>query len=227
MILAAGRGERLRPLTDQTPKPLIKVADKCLIDYQIEALKRAGIDNIVVNVWWLGKQIQAHLQDGRRYGVTISYSEEYDGALETAGGILRALPKIKSDPFVVCNSDIWSDFDYTQLPLESLHLAHLVLVENPSHNTQGDFSLQGRWVTKLPHNALTFAGIGLYRKQLFEQLEQKKYPLSPLLEKALAQRQVSGQIHRGQWCDVGTEARLEALRQRQAQAITQCSAPDW
>jgi MurNAc alpha-1-phosphate uridylyltransferase len=216
MILAAGRGERMRPLTDRTPKPLLPVAGKPLIVWHLERLARAGIRDIVINHAHLGDQIEALLDDGAAWDASIHYSEEPPGALETAGGIANAMPllgtQLSNESFLVVNGDIWCDLDFATLPPLADHdLAHLVLVANPEHNAGGDFDLQDDRVRSVPPR-LTFAGIGIYRPELFATVERgKPAKLAPLLREAMAEDRVSGQIHTGRWVDVGTPERLAAL----------------
>lgn len=219
MILAAGRGERLRPLTDTTPKPLLMVAGKPLIQWHIEALVRAGLTSIVVNHAWLGEQIEAALGDGRRYGARIVYAREGEQALETGGGIFNALPLLDDAPFLVINGDILTDFDFRTLPTRPEGLAHLVLVPNPPHHPRGDFYLTGNTVLdESTHNSerLTFSGIGVYDPELFDACTPGVFPLAPLLRKAMAKDRVTGERYTGRWIDVGTHERLreadEALR---------------
>jgi MurNAc alpha-1-phosphate uridylyltransferase len=214
MILAAGRGQRMRPLTDTTPKPLLPVGGRPLIDWHLSALSRSGVEQVVVNVAWLGRQIVDYLGDGRRWGVEVTVSDEGEQALETGGGIRRALPLLGEDPFWVVNGDIWTDFDLTALPRRPAGLAHLLLVGNPRHNPAGDFSLDadGR-VGDAAEHRLTFAGIGCYAPALFERSSGSEgaFPLAPLLRAAAAEGQVTGSHHRGAWTDVGTPERLQAL----------------
>jgi MurNAc alpha-1-phosphate uridylyltransferase len=211
MILAAGRGERMRPLTDRTPKPLLPVAGKPLIVWHLERLARAGYRDIVINHAHLPDQIEGLLDDGAAWGVSIRYSAEPPGALETAGGIANALPLLGSEPFLVVNGDIWCDLDLATLPPLADHdLAHLVLVPNPPQHPNGDFDLQDGRVGVSPR--LTFSGIGRYRPELFASLERgQPARLAPLLREAMATDRVSGQIHTGRWVDVGTPERLVAL----------------
>jgi len=210
MILAAGRGERMRPLTDRIPKPLLPAVGKPLIEYHLEALAAAGIRRMVVNVAWLGQQIIAALGDGRRFGLELRYSRERQ-ALETAGGIRQALPLLGPAPFIVINGDVWTDFPLAELQPPA-GLAHLVLVDNPPHHEQGDFWLQdGRVAAVGDGPRLTFSGIGVYRPQLFADLAPGVRPLAPVLRQAMAQGLVSGQHYRGRWLDVGTPARLREL----------------
>lgn len=222
MILAAGEGRRMRPLTAHTPKPLLRVARKPLIVWQIERLRAAGFQHLVINHAHLGRQLEDHLGDGRDLGVHISWSREPE-PLETAGGIATALPLLGEGPFLVTNGDIFVDFDYRRLQpvLQDMaarpqRLAHLVLVDNPPHNPQGDFSLQGERVCLAPASPqqalLTFSGIGCYRAELFAGIPpNSKAPLAPLLRAAMAKNQVSGEYFSGRWEDVGTPQRLADL----------------
>lgn len=212
MILAAGRGERMRPLTDHTPKPLLPVAGRALIDYHLEALARAGLREVVINHAHLGEQIEAALGNGSRHGLRISYSPEPEGALETGGGILQALPKLAPEPFLVINGDIWTDYDYARLPQRLDGLAHLVLVDNPPQHPDGDFHLHPDGsVQEAGGRRLTFSGIGVYRPELFAGGEPGRFPLAPLLRRAIAAGRVSGEHFTGRWVDVGTPERLRAL----------------
>lgn len=216
MILAAGRGERMRPLTDTCPKPLLEAGGKPLIVWQIERLRAAGFADIVINHAHLGHQIETTLGDGAALGVSIRYSPE-PVALETAGGIRQAMPRLGPEPFVVVNGDIFCDADLAAVREAATHLhadgdlAHLVLVANPEHNPAGDFTLsQGRIVEQGP--ALTFSGIGAYHPALFADLiAGQPARLAPLLRTAIAQGRVSGALHEGKWIDVGTPERLEEL----------------
>ncbi len=210
MILAAGRGVRMGSLTDRTPKPLLPVADKPLIEYQIERLAAAGIKDLVINHAYLGSMIEDALQDGSRWGVSIRYSAETQ-ALETGGGIFNALPLLGEEPFVVLNGDIWCDLDITALELDEGRLAHLVLVNNPPHHPQGDFVLNNRQVMEGNADCLTFSGIGLYHPQLFSGCREGAFPLAPLLRSAMHNNQVSGEVHHGVWIDIGTPERLADL----------------
>lgn len=217
MILAAGRGERLRPFTDYTPKPLLPVAGKPLIVWHIEALVAAGIRDIVINHAWLGEQIEATLGQGDAFGAHIVYSPEGEQALETGGGIYHALPLLGDTPFLVVNGDVCTDYNFSRLPSRLTGLAHLLLVANPAHHAAGDFFLANGRVTDDDAEAgatrLTFSGIGLYSPRLFEGCEEGRFPLAPLLCRAMAQGQVSGECYSGHWVDVGTpERRDEAER---------------
>lgn len=211
MILAAGRGERLRPLTDEIPKPLIKVAGKSLIQYHIENLASAGYKEIIINTAWLAEKIHQQLGTGADYGVNIQYSDEGE-ALETAGGIIRALPLLGEHPFLVINGDIWCDFDFSTLPIPGAEMqAHLILVNNPEHNPQGDFSLQDGLIKNTGKTMFTFSGIGLYKPEFFNEQKSTVAPLAPLLRKKCDSNVISGQLHQGAWTDVGTIERLQKL----------------
>jgi len=212
MILAAGRGERMRPLTDEIPKPLLPVGGRPLIVWQIERLARAGIHDLVINHAHLGQLLEAALGDGARWGVRIRYSPEGEGrALETGGGIFRALPLLGESPFLVVNGDIWSDIDLTGLELADGDLAHLVMVDNPPHHPRGDFHLaQGRLHDE-GEPRLTFSGVGVYRAELFADCRPGAFPLAPLLRAAMRAGRVSGRHHTGQWVDVGTPERLAEI----------------
>ncbi|MEA3638652.1 MAG: nucleotidyltransferase family protein [Lamprobacter sp.] len=218
MILAAGRGNRMRPLTDHSPKPLLQAGGVSLIVHQIQRLRAAGFSELVINHAHLGEQIEQALGDGSRYGVQIMYSPEGEGrALETGGGIHRALPLLGDGPFLVTNGDIWCDFDLRQLRIADQDLAQIVLVDNPPHHPEGDFALLGDRVQfkeqarPAADPVLTFSGIGLYRPQLFAACPPGAFPLAPLLRSAIANERCGGLRHRGQWLDIGTPERLQAL----------------
>ncbi|MFO8156519.1 MAG: N-acetylmuramate alpha-1-phosphate uridylyltransferase MurU [Pseudomonadota bacterium] len=219
MVLAAGRGERMRPLTDDCPKPLLPVAGRPLIGHHLTALSAAGIREVVINHAWLGERIEAALGDGTEYGLHIRYSPE-DPALETGGGITAALPLLGPEPFLVVNGDVWTDLAFATLPWEAFRadperLAHLVLVPNPEHHPGGDFSLEaGRVGACEAGPCWTFSGIGLYRPELFAGRSVEPFPLGPVLAEAAAAGRIGGQLHRGGWLDVGTPERLAELRAR-------------
>lgn len=214
MILAAGRGERMRPLTDTTPKPLLRVGENCLIEYHLQALARGGIREVVINLGHLGEQIADFLGDGGRYGLAIHYAREGERVLDTGGGIHHALPALGPEPFLVVNGDIFCDYPFERLPVQPAGLAHLVLVANPPHHRQGDFVLEGDQVRDEGMPRLTFSGIGVYRPALFADCVKGAFPLAPLLRRAMAAGQVSGEQYGGEWCDVGTPQRLQALAAR-------------
>ena len=211
MLLAAGRGERLRPLTDSTPKPLLEVRGEPLIGWHLRALARAGVRDAVINLAWLGAQISARIGDGARYGLRVQYSEEPEGALETGGGIFQALPLLGPGPFLVVNGDTYADIDFAKLAIASHELAHLVLVRNPAHHPQGDFALRDGVVHPQGGPRYTYSGIGVYRPELFARCRHGRFPLLPLLQAAIAAQALGGELHAGEWTDVGTVERLAAL----------------
>lgn len=210
MILAAGRGERMRPLTDRMPKPLLEVGGKSLIAWHIERLADAGFKRIVINHAFLGAMLEQAVGHGARWGIEIRYSPEAT-ALETGGGIRHALPLIDADPFLVVNGDIWCDLPFDNLALDAHDLAHLWLVENPAHHAGGDFVLRAGRVLDGPGQRYTFSGIGLYRSRLFEACPPGRFPLAPVLRAASADGRVGGALHTGLWSDVGTPRRLAEL----------------
>lgn len=215
MILAAGRGERMRPLTDVTPKPLLEVGGKPLIAHHLMALKKAGFVGVIINLSHLGEQIRQTLGDGSDYGLHITYSEEGEPALETAGGIVHALPLLGEGPFLVINSDIYTDYPLAKMrAMRPAGLAHLVLVPNPAQHPEGDFALEGEQIRNDALQRHTFAGIAVYRPEFFAGLEPGARPLAPLLRAAADADQVSGEIYEGTWIDVGTPERLAALDTR-------------
>ncbi|MBD3766334.1 MAG: nucleotidyltransferase family protein [Gammaproteobacteria bacterium] len=222
MILAAGRGERMRPLTDNTPKPLLMVGGKPLIVWHLEALARAGIQEVIINHAWLGEQIPHALGDGSRWGLTIRYSAEGNLGLETGGGIFNALPLLGDAPFLLVNGDVFTDINLANLVQRGLAeemLAHVCLVDNPEHHPQGDFSLSAQGlVSDAP--SLTFAGVSLISPDLFAQCHAGTFPLAPLLRKAMQTHQVSGEHHRGFWLDVGTPERLNYLENYVSQTLS-------
>lgn len=209
MILAAGKGERMRPLTLTTPKPLVRAGGVTLIEYHLRALAAAGFTEIVINHAWLGQQIEDYLGDGSRYGVSIQYSPEGE-PLETGGGICRALPLLGDEAFVVVNGDIWTDYDFSVLHQPIVGLAHLVLATNPAHHPSGDFQLiDGKVRDGHPAaDTLTYSGIAVLHPQLFEGCSAGAFKLAPLLRAAMANGQVSGERLSGLWVDVGTHERL-------------------
>jgi MurNAc alpha-1-phosphate uridylyltransferase len=215
MILAAGRGERMRPLTLSRPKPLLEVGGRALIEHHLEALAGDGFTSIVINLSWLGAQIRDHLGDGSRFGVALAYSEEGPEPLETGGGILRAMPLLGPGPFLVLNGDVWSDYPYADLRgrLSGRDQAHLVLVPNPAHHPAGDFVLDQGRVVEGPGDPLTFSGIGVYRPELFEGQPDGIFRLAPLLRRAACDGRVGAELYRGTWLDIGTPERLSALNQ--------------
>ena len=215
MLLAAGRGERLRPITDTVPKPLVSVAGKPLIVYHLEALARAGVREVVINLSWLGGHIRAALGTGEPYGLRIGYSEEGPEPLETGGGIFRALPLLGPQPFLVVNADIWTDMDFSQrLTLEDDADARIVLAPNPPHHPCGDFGIDGGRVVERESDRFTYTGVGLYRPEFFSGCRPGKFPLLPLLQRAITARRLRGEVFRGEWHDAGSPQRLAWLDAR-------------
>lgn len=210
MILAAGKGERMRPLTLHTPKPLIQAGSKRLIEYHLEALAKAGFTDIVINHAWLGQQIEGYLGDGAQYGVRIQYSAEGE-PLETGGGIFKALPLLGDEPFLVVNGDIWTDYDFASLNQPLNGLAHLVMVDNPPHHPSGgDFYIKDGALHDAAPGAdnLTFSGISVLHPELFAGCSTGAFKLAPLLRDAMAKGLVTGEHMNGRWIDVGTLERL-------------------
>lgn len=210
MILAAGRGERMGELTMKTPKPLLRIGDRYLIEHSIDSLIQAGIKDIVINICYLRDQIKAALGDGTRYGVTLHYSEEKE-ALETGGGIYQALPLLGSEPFIVLSCDIVTDFPLVQLPKEPKGLAHLVLVSNPSYHQKGDFCLVDDEVRCGEGGTFTFSNIGVYRPELFAGSKAGRFRLGNLLKETIVQKKVTGEVYQGRWHNVGTQDELRKV----------------
>lgn len=212
MILAAGRGERMRPLTDTIPKPLLEVGDKSLIVWHIENLAKNGFKEIVINIAHLGHKIPKALGDGSKWGVKIFYSDEQEsGGLETAGGIKKALPLLGDDTFLVVNGDIFCDYKFSAAFELGEKMAHLILVPNPPHNEKGDFGLEGSEVLNSAPNMYTFSGIGYYNSKLFQTVALQKAPLAPLLRRAIDTNDVSGEVFTKRWHDIGTPKRLQEI----------------
>lgn len=211
MILAAGRGERMRPLTDTTPKALLRVGGQTLIEHHVHALLQAGITELVINHAHLGEQIVRALGDGSAYGVRIHYSAETGAALETGGGIFRALPLLGAAPFAVVNADVWTDYAFARLPRHLDGLAHLVMVDNPPQHPHGDFALAGGRLSQRGPALLTFSGIGVYAPALFAGCAPGPFPLAPLLRQAMDAGKVSGEHFTGHWYDIGTPERLAQI----------------
>ena len=212
MILAAGLGERMRPLTNHTPKPLLEVAGKPLIAYHLEKLAKAGFEEVIVNIAHLGYMIPEALGDGSKWGIRIIYSDEQEeGALESAGGIVKALPLLGNEPFLVVNGDVWCDYMFDAGFDLKDDLAHLILVDNPDHNTKGDFALEEGRVFSDGDVKYTFSGIGYYSPELFKGIAYGASPLAPLLREAMKLKRVSGELYNGQWRDIGTPQRLDEV----------------
>jgi MurNAc alpha-1-phosphate uridylyltransferase len=211
MILAAGRGERMRPLTAALPKPLLEVGGHRLIEYHLASLVAIGVRDVVINLSWHGERIREALRDGAGRGLSISYSEEGPEPLGTGGGLQAALPLLGAQPFLVLNGDVWSDFALRALEAPAGSLAHLVLVDNPPHHPGGDYALEKSGRVGAGAEKLTFSGLSILDPALFAGVEPGFLPLKPLLDAALAAGRLTGQRHGGAWCDVGTPARLAAL----------------
>jgi N-acetyl-alpha-D-muramate 1-phosphate uridylyltransferase len=212
MILAAGRGERMRPLTDKLPKPLLKVNEKALIVYHIEKLVAAGFEEIIINIAHLGYKIPESLGDGSNWNIKITYSDEQDtGALESAGGIIKALPLLGDETFLVVNGDIFCDYTFDANFTLGENLAHLILVNNPSHNKEGDFGLEKTYVLNDAQIKYTFSGIGYYNPKIFRGLECKKSALAPILRQNIKNNKISGELFSDFWYDVGTPQRLQEI----------------
>jgi len=212
MILAAGRGERLRPLTDSIPKPLVEVGGKPLIEQHLQALAEAGFREIVINQGHLGNMLRSAIGDGGRWDINIHWSNEQPEALETGGGILQALPLLGSSPFLVVNGDIWTDYPYSRLRAIKCDWAHLVMIPNPPHNLGGDFALLNARIRIEGGDKLTFSGIGVYHPRLFGDCTPGKFSVVPLLRSTMENHLITGEIYKGGWEDIGTLERLEAVR---------------
>ena len=217
MILAAGRGERMRPLTDTCPKPLLKVNGKALIDYHLESLALCGIHEVVINTAWLGQQVTTHVGDGFRWGLNIQFSHEGWPALETGGGIFNALPLLGNEPFLVINGDVFTSWRLTspQLPMQwrSESLVHLILVPNPSHHPRGDFGLSDHVLTENASEQFTYSDIGFFHPLLFSGCRDRAFKLAPLLYGAVHKNRATGELFSGNWSDVGTPERLASLQE--------------
>jgi len=213
MILAAGRGERLRPLTDELPKPLIEVNGKPLIEHHLDGLAAAGFREVVINQGHLGDMLADRLGNGDRWKINIHWSDEQPDALETGGGIFQALPLLGPGPFLVVNGDLWTDFPFSRLRAVKCDWAHLVMVPNPPHNPDGDFALEGPIVRPEGRRKETFSGIGVYHPRLFDGCNPGKFSVVPLLRSAMVDHLVTGELFQGEWNDIGTLERLESARE--------------
>lgn len=213
IVLAAGRGERMRPLTDNTPKPLLLVGGKPLIVHHLEALERAGVRDVVINLSWLGGHIREAIGDGARYGVRITYSDEGPVALETGGGIFRALPALGDDAFIVISADIWTDYPLASLQLAAQDMAHFVLAPNPPFHPRGDFGLRGDRATDADPRH-TYANIGVFRPEFFAGAPGGRFPLAPLMFDWIHRGKVSAELYRGRWHNLGTPAQLAELERQ-------------
>lgn len=212
MILAAGRGERLRPLTDEMPKSLVEVRGEALIERHLNGLRAAGVETVVVNLGWLGDKVLERIGPGDRFGLNVIYSNEGDDILETGGGIHRALPMLGEEPFLVVNADIYTDMPFSGIGLEAGDLAHLVLVPTPADNDAGDFALEGDRIRNSGDELLTFSGVSVYRPEFFAGCTPGRFSVVPLLRTAADAGRVSGSVYAGLWRDAGTPARLAELQ---------------
>lgn len=212
MLLAAGRGERLRPLTDEIPKALVEVRGRSLLERHLDHLRDAGIGTVVINLGWLGEKIVERVGSGKRYGIEVIYSPEDDNILETGGGIHKALPILGDDPFLVVNADVYTDMPVPDVALAGGQLGHLVLVPTPAYRKCGDFELRDGLVHNDEAASLTFSGIAIYRRELFDGCEAGRFPLAPILREAADSERLSGSLYNGMWADVGTLERLADIK---------------
>ncbi len=213
MILAAGRGERLKPLTDTTPKALVEVRGQSLLEWHLEKMHDAGIRDVVINLGWLGEKIVERVGSGSGYGLSVVFSPEGDNVLETGGGIHNALPLLGDKPFLVMNADIYTDMPIPKIILEDQSMGHLVLVPTPDYRDHGDFDLDGGIVRNGDSPALTFSGVSVYRPEFFDACEPGRFSIVPMLRRAADARQIQGSLYEGQWADIGTTERLATLNQ--------------
>ena len=211
MILAAGQGERLRPLTETTPKALVEVRGRSLLERHLDSLKAAGIETVVINLGWLGEMIADRIGSGHAYGLNVVYSQEGENILETGGGIHRALPMLGREPFLVVNADVYTDMPLPPAGLAETDVGHLVLVPRPAHKPQGDFDLQDGRVCESRNAAHTFSGVAVYRPEFFAGCEPGRFPLAPMLKAAAREGRLAGSLYEGLWEDVGTPERLADL----------------
>lgn len=217
MILAAGRGQRLRPFTDQHPKPLIPIAGKPLIQHLLEKLAQHNINEVIINQGWLGEQLPEQLGNGANFGLKIYYSYEGWPSLDTGGGIYQALPYFQNQAFLLINGDVWSEHNFNSLPSDlGDKAAHLLMVKNPKHNPKGDFGLKHGLLSPKIEPKLTYSGIGIYHPRLFNNTSAGRFPLAPLLKQAMLQQQISGELSLDYWQDVGTAKRLQQLEKHHA-----------
>ncbi len=212
MVLAAGRGERLRPLTDEVPKSLVDVRGKSLLERHLASIGEAGIRTIVINLGWLGEKIVERIGTGDRYGLTVLYSQEGDNILETGGGIHKALPMLGHEPFLVVNADIYTDMPVPDIQLADDHLGHLVMVPSPDYRERGDFTIEHGLIRNGENPSLTFSGVAIYRPEFFAYCEPGRFPLAPMLREAADNGRLSGSLYNGLWADIGTPERLKAVQ---------------
>ncbi len=213
MILAAGRGERLRPITDDLPKALVEVRGKSVLEWHLERVSAAGIGHVVINLGWHGEQIVERVGSGERYGIDIAYSDEGDQVLETGGGIHKALPLLGDEPFLVVNSDIFTDMPVPDVQLRKEHLGHLVTVPKPGYLDHGDFNIEAGLIRRTENPRYTYAGFAIYRPELFADCVAGRFSVVPLMFAAADAGRLSGSVYEGRWADIGTPERLAALQE--------------
>jgi len=213
MILAAGRGERLRPITDETPKPLIEVGGQSLLERHLNSLRAVGVTTVVINLGWLGDRIVERLGAGSQYGLEVIYSQEGDDILETGGGIHKALPMLGNEPFLVVNGDIYTDMPIPDVSIDSETLGHLVMVPTPDYRDSGDFNIEAGLIRNAADAACTFSGVAVYRPEFFDGCEAGRFSIAPMLRAAADRGRLTGSLYQGLWADAGTPERLEALRE--------------
>ncbi len=211
MLLAAGRGVRLRPLTDAVPKSLVEVRGESLLERHLRIVRAAGIETVVINLGWLGEKVVERVGSGGDFGLEVLYSDERGDVLETGGGIHKALPLLGDEPFLVVNADIYTDMPVPDVTLGDAHLGHLVMVPTPGYRQRGDFDIEDGLVRNGEQPALTFSGMAIYRPALFDGCEAGRFPLAPILREAADRRQLSGSLYEGLWADIGTPERLAAI----------------
>ena len=212
MVLAAGRGERLRPLTDEVPKSLVEVRGESLLERHLASIHAAGVRTVVINLGWLGDKIVERVGSGERYGLDVLYSQEGDNILETGGGIHKALPMLGDDPFMVINADIFTDMPVPDIELADQHVGHLVMVPSPEYREGGDFDIEDGMIRNGETQRLTFSGVAMYRPSFFDGCEPGRFPLAPMLREAADSGQLSGSLYEGLWADIGTPERLKAIQ---------------
>ncbi len=212
MLLAAGRGERLRPLTDEVPKSLVEVRGESLLERHLANIRAAGVRTVVINLGWLGEKIFERIGSGTRYGLDVLYSQEGENILETGGGIHRALPMLGEGPFLVVNADIYTDMPVPDIELADEHIGHLVMVPSPEYRDGGDFDIEGGLIRNGESQKLTFSGVAIYRPAFFDGCEPGRFPLAPMLREAADNGQLSGSLYAGLWADIGTPERLKAIQ---------------
>ncbi len=212
MVLAAGRGERLRPLTDEVPKSLVEVRGESLLERHLANIHAAGVRTVVVNLGWLGDRIVERIGSGKRYGLNVLYSQEGDNILETGGGIHKALPMLGDAPFLVINADIFTDMPVPEIKLADQHIGHLVMVPSPDYRDGGDFDIEDGLIRNGETQRLTFSGVAMYRPSFFDGCKPGRFPLAPMLREAAENGQLSGSLYEGVWADIGTPERLKAIQ---------------